>query len=144
MTTQSGADDKETYHIEFALDPEAGITYTPGDSIGVLPQNDPAAVNEILKALKCTGDELIPRPDHAYAVDGDRSDLVSLRYALTNLYDIKQIRVELLRGMRVLIRDPAERARLYKLFSKGNVRKRILFFLFFNKYLRLPTLTPIY
>jgi len=49
--------EKETRHIVFSL--EEGMTYTPGDSIGVLPENCPKAVAEVLGALGCTGDERV-------------------------------------------------------------------------------------
>jgi sulfite reductase (NADPH) flavoprotein alpha-component len=50
--------EKETVHYEFSL---AGsrFQYEVGDSMGVLPQNDPALVEELLKALHFTGDEKV-------------------------------------------------------------------------------------
>jgi sulfite reductase (NADPH) flavoprotein alpha-component len=54
----SGPDsEKETRHLAFAL--EEGITYTPGDSIGVLPENRAEAVAEVLEALGFSGDERV-------------------------------------------------------------------------------------
>ena len=49
--------EKETRHIVFAL--EDGMAYTPGDSIGVLPENRAQAVAEVLAALGFTGDERV-------------------------------------------------------------------------------------
>ena len=49
--------EKETRHLAFAL--EDGIAYTPGDSIGVLPENRAEAVAEVLEALGFTGDERV-------------------------------------------------------------------------------------
>ena len=49
--------EKETRHIVFSL--EEGMTYTPGDSIGVLPENRAQAVAEVLAALRFTGDERV-------------------------------------------------------------------------------------
>jgi sulfite reductase (NADPH) flavoprotein alpha-component len=49
--------DKETRHIAFALEP--GMKYTPGDSIGVLPENRAQVVAEVLKGLGFTGDERV-------------------------------------------------------------------------------------
>ncbi len=45
---------KETRHIAFAL--EAGMTYSPGDSLGVLPEYRAEAVAEVLAALGFTGE----------------------------------------------------------------------------------------
>ena len=40
--------DKETRHIELAV---PGLSYTPGDALGVLAQNDPRLVDELLSVL---------------------------------------------------------------------------------------------
>lgn len=54
----TGADsEKETRHLAFALD--AGMTYAPGDAIGVVPENRAQAVAEVLAALGFTGDERV-------------------------------------------------------------------------------------
>jgi sulfite reductase (NADPH) flavoprotein alpha-component len=49
--------DKETRHFAFSL--EAGMTYTPGDAVGVIPENRAEAVAEVLGALGFTGDERV-------------------------------------------------------------------------------------
>jgi sulfite reductase (NADPH) flavoprotein alpha-component len=54
----TGADsEKETRHLAFALEP--GMTYMPGDAIGVLPENRAQMVAEVLAALGFTGDERV-------------------------------------------------------------------------------------
>jgi len=54
----SGEDsEKETRHLAFSLEP--GMTYTPGDAIGVIPDNRAQAVAEVLAALGFTGDERV-------------------------------------------------------------------------------------
>ena len=54
----SGEDsEKETRHLAFSLEP--GMTYTPGDAIGVLPDNRAQAIAEVLAALGFTGDERV-------------------------------------------------------------------------------------
>jgi sulfite reductase (NADPH) flavoprotein alpha-component len=42
--------EKETWHIELAL-PDAGIQYAVGDSLGIIPANDPALADAIIAAL---------------------------------------------------------------------------------------------
>ncbi|EPC03693.1 hypothetical protein L861_19355 [Litchfieldella anticariensis FP35 = DSM 16096] len=42
--------DKETHHIELSLE-GSGLSFEPGDAIGVVPQNDPAYVDELLDKL---------------------------------------------------------------------------------------------
>ena len=54
----SGEDsEKETRHLAFSL--AEGMTYTPGDSIGVIPENRAQAVAEVLERLGFTGDERV-------------------------------------------------------------------------------------
>lgn len=40
---------KETWHLELSLE-GSGLTYEPGDSLGIYPQNPPELVREVLKA----------------------------------------------------------------------------------------------
>jgi len=49
--------EKETRHLAFSL--EAGMTYTPGDAIGVIPENRAQTVAEVLGALGFTGEERV-------------------------------------------------------------------------------------
>jgi sulfite reductase (NADPH) flavoprotein alpha-component len=49
--------EKETIHIELAL--EDGMTYTPGDAVGIVPTNRDAAVEAVLKALGFSGSERV-------------------------------------------------------------------------------------
>lgn len=47
---------KDTRHIELALD-GSGLIHAPGDALGIVPQNDPALVAELLDALGWSGSE---------------------------------------------------------------------------------------
>jgi sulfite reductase (NADPH) flavoprotein alpha-component len=49
---------KHTYHLEIDIK-ESGITYNPGDSVAIFPQNNPALVEHLLRTLGASGDELI-------------------------------------------------------------------------------------
>lgn len=49
---------KETIHLELDLS-ESGLTYEPGDSLAVVPRNDPALVEAILKATGLAGDKAL-------------------------------------------------------------------------------------
>lgn len=46
---------KETRHIELSLE-GSGLTYKPGDALGVMPQNDPALVDVLLERLALSAD----------------------------------------------------------------------------------------
>ena len=49
--------EKETRHLAFGLEP--GMTYAPGDAIGVIPENRAQVVAEMLDALGFTGEERV-------------------------------------------------------------------------------------
>jgi sulfite reductase (NADPH) flavoprotein alpha-component len=51
--------DKETRHIELSL-AGSGLTWEPGDSLGVMPENDPALVEEILSVLQLKAEHPVP------------------------------------------------------------------------------------
>jgi sulfite reductase (NADPH) flavoprotein alpha-component len=56
LLTSEGSE-KETRHVELAL--EEGMTYTPGDAVGIIPENRPEAVADALAALGLTGYERV-------------------------------------------------------------------------------------
>lgn len=49
---------KENCHIEIALE-DSGLSYQPGDALGVYPLNNPEYVKQLLSALKMTGAETV-------------------------------------------------------------------------------------
>ena len=49
--------EKETIHIELEL--EEGMSYTPGDAVGIIPTNREPQVDEVLEALGYTGTERV-------------------------------------------------------------------------------------
>jgi sulfite reductase (NADPH) flavoprotein alpha-component len=51
----SSQSDKETYHLELAFD-GAAPQYKPGDSLDIYPENDPAYVDDLLKAAGLAAD----------------------------------------------------------------------------------------
>src|ERR1700686_1222564 len=50
--------EKETRHYEFSL-AGSGLQYEVGDSMGILPQNNPLLVQDLLDVLHFSGDELV-------------------------------------------------------------------------------------
>ena len=50
--------DKEVYHVELSLE-GSGITYEPGDSVGILANNPPQLVDDILNHLGLDGAESV-------------------------------------------------------------------------------------
>lgn len=53
---------KETWHYEFSLQ-GSGLSYEPGDALGVVPQNAPEVVEGLLKAARLNGAETVEIKD---------------------------------------------------------------------------------
>ncbi|MGH8501624.1 MAG: sulfite reductase subunit alpha [Gammaproteobacteria bacterium] len=53
---------RDTRHVVIDLG-DSGITYRPGDSMGIYPENDPKVVDAILEALNVSGGETVKAPD---------------------------------------------------------------------------------
>jgi len=79
LLTAEGSE-KETRHIELEL--EDGMTYTPGDAVGIIPENRREAVDDVLLALGFRGDERVL--DH-YKVDIDLDEALRTRLAIGKL-----------------------------------------------------------
>lgn len=69
---------KETRHHEISLT-GSGLTFEPGDSMAVYATNDPPLVEEIVRAIGATGDEIVPSA---------KNETAPLRQALSRNYAI--------------------------------------------------------
>lgn len=69
--------DKEVYHVELSLE-GSGITYEPGDSVGILANNPPLLVDDILKQVGFSGNEGVVLKEGSF----------SLKEALTERLEI--------------------------------------------------------
>lgn len=76
---------KETRHYEISI-AGSGLSYEAGDALCVIPTNCPQLVSDIIKAIRCNGDEDEP-------VSGE---FTSLSEALRTQFEIKQPSKELL------------------------------------------------
>jgi sulfite reductase (NADPH) flavoprotein alpha-component len=77
--------DSETFHLELSL-AGSGLTYEPGDAIGIVPENDPALVSRIIRAAGLPED-------------------AALTEALTRRYDISTLTVKQLKDYAALTGD---------------------------------------
>lgn len=77
--------DKEVYHVELSLE-GSGITYEPGDSVGILASNPPALVDAILKFKGFDGSELVSIREGEFA----------LRETLSNYLEITVLNREVI------------------------------------------------
>ena len=73
-----GNRNKETRHHEISL-AGSGLTFEPGDSMAVCASNDPPLVEEIIRALGATGEEIVP---------SGKNETAPLRQALLRNYSI--------------------------------------------------------
>ncbi|MFK9090674.1 assimilatory sulfite reductase (NADPH) flavoprotein subunit [Bacillus salipaludis] len=69
---------KETRHLEISLE-GSGLTFEPGDSLGIYPENDPDLVDLLLEEMSWNSEEL---------VTVKQGDVRPLREALLSYYEI--------------------------------------------------------
>ncbi len=75
LLNEAGSE-KETYHISVSLE-GSGIKYTPGDALGIVPENDNKLVEDTLRTLGFSGSEI---------VEGKKlSELLKNEYDITTL-----------------------------------------------------------
>ncbi len=77
---------KQTFHVEMSL-AGSGLTYQPGDAIGVAPENDPAVVEAVLDAAGLSGD-------------------AALHAALVSKHDVTTLSAHVVRSLAELTGDP--------------------------------------
>lgn len=87
--------DKEVYHVELSLE-GSGITYEPGDSVGIWANNPPQLVDEILGTLSLSGDEKVQLKD----------DVFPLRKALTERLEITILNREVIQKYQERTQQP--------------------------------------
>lgn len=90
---------KEVRHFEISL-AGSGLSYEAGDALGVFPANDPALVDDVLRALGCDGEEAVPGKD---------GQPVALRLALRSHFEITRLPPPLLAAVAERSGDPTLR-----------------------------------
>lgn len=105
---------KETRHLELSLE-GSGLTYEPGDSIGIYPENDPALVDMLLKELKWDPEVMV--------TVNKQGDVRPFKEALISYYEITVLTKPLLeKAVQLSANDD-----LRELLSPGNEEKVILY-----------------
>ena len=97
--------EKDTRHVVIDL-ARAGLTYEPGDSLGIWPQNNPDEVELLLAILRARGSEAVTLAD---------GSVVSARDALARECDLRLPGAELYRLLAREAKDEVDRSRLAKL-----------------------------
>ncbi len=101
---------KETHHLELSLE-GSGLTYKPGDAVGIYPENDPALVDQLLSELPWNSEETV-------AIN-KQGDVLSLKEALTSYYEITNLTKPLLEKIVQLSKNDS----LQDYLSAGNEEK---------------------
>lgn len=101
---------KETRHLEISLE-GSGLTYQPGDSLGIIPENDPALVEALLEEMKWN-------PEESVTIN-KQGEVRSLKEALTTHFEITVLTKALLEKTAKLSANEG----LRELVSPGNEEK---------------------
>lgn len=117
LTQMDSSSDKETLHTEFDLT-GSELQFTSGDALGIYPQNNPPEVDTLIKALHSTGDQLIAVPMSCYSPKPE-GDTIELREALIKYYDLKTIKIDLMKLLVDSVADKEEKKRGNALLKDG-------------------------
>jgi sulfite reductase (NADPH) flavoprotein alpha-component len=101
---------KETRHLEISLE-GSGLTYQPGDSLGIYPENDPQLVDILLEELKLSPTENV--------TINKQGEVRTLKEALISNFEITNLTKPLLEQASQLIKNEE----LQELLSPGNEEK---------------------
>ncbi|HEX6259885.1 MAG TPA: flavodoxin domain-containing protein, partial [Woeseiaceae bacterium] len=105
---------KDVRHIELNLE-SSGLTYQPGDSLGVVPRNPPQLVQALLETLKLDGAAEV-------TVDGDRLQLAAVLAAQKEITVVSRPLLEKVATHHVELQGVlADRDRLTEFFSTRQV-----------------------
>jgi sulfite reductase (NADPH) flavoprotein alpha-component len=108
--TQPGSE-KDTRHFVLQL-ADSGLTYTPGDSLGVFARNPPALVDQVIALLGFDPETIIKNSPNAPR---------SLRHALTHDYILNRANRKLLGGLSELVPQGEQRNRLMEIVDNSDV-----------------------
>lgn len=86
----SSDSNKKTYHISLNIE-GTGLHFHPGDSIGILPQNDPGRIQALLSCIKESPEEEILHPAS--------QKTMTLSSYLTTKVNLSRINTSLLRSL---------------------------------------------
>ena len=86
--------DKETRYLKLSLD-DSGLSFAPGDSLGIYPENRPSLVDELIHHMGWRPDEPVPVGKHE----------IEVREALLQHYEITQLSRPLLEQAAAFSRD---------------------------------------
>lgn len=115
LTVMETEADKETIHAEFDVS-GSGLSYCPGDALGICPSNNPPEVEALLQAMGCGGEEVV---EPARSCHQRAQPCSCLRDVLMHCYDLKAVRGELVRDVVESVTDEQQRRVGQQLLSSG-------------------------
>ncbi len=77
---------KETRHIELSLE-GSGLTFAPGDALGVVPRNDPTLVEALLSTLGLSGGETVTLKDRTITLGTALGEALEITAATPRFLD---------------------------------------------------------
>lgn len=80
---------KETRHIELCLK-DSGLSYKPGDALGVVPENDPELVTALIEEMNWNPEEIVEI--------NKKGDTLPLKEALTTHFEITLLNKKILQN----------------------------------------------
>ncbi|MEZ2719028.1 assimilatory sulfite reductase (NADPH) flavoprotein subunit [Niallia circulans] len=101
---------KETLHVELSLE-DSGISYEPGDSLGIFPHNDPVLVDLLIQELRFS-------PTESVTIN-KQGEVLAFREALLTYFEITVLTKPLVEKFAKITTNPA----LEDLLAKGNEDK---------------------
>ncbi|MEG6533959.1 assimilatory sulfite reductase (NADPH) flavoprotein subunit [Caldifermentibacillus hisashii] len=101
---------KETRHLVLSLE-DSGLTFEPGDSLAILPENDPELVDSLIN-------ELGWNPEESMQIN-EEGDIYSLRKALLSKFEITRLTKSFIQAAAELFHNEE----LKKLAAPGNEEK---------------------
>lgn len=104
---------KHTAHVEFSLE-GSGLSYLPGDVVGIFPENCPEVVDDLLRVAHLGGDEPVSHNDRK----------TSLRNLLLEAFDITSVNVSLMKKYHAVAGNP-ELSKLLEPDNKGQLKEWI-------------------
>lgn len=117
LTNMETLADKETIHAEFDLT-GSDITYACGDALGIYPLNNPPEVKSMIDALHTSTDLLVPVPPFCYNPK-PLGEKMPLQEALAKYYDLKLIKLDLVKLLIGSVTDASQKERGKALLKEG-------------------------
>lgn len=104
---------RETRHLELSLK-GSGISYLPGDALGIFPENDPQLVESLLSAMNWDGEQKV--------IINNKGEQLSLKDALTTYFEITLLTKKIVQNFSKLV-DNKELQSLVSLENAASLKE---------------------